>query len=76
MISPVTEERILSYPEAGQADMDRAVAAAREAFDNGPWPHMAPSERARYLRRVADLLAERLDDIAHSWTCRSARRSC
>jgi benzoylformate decarboxylase len=68
VISPVTEERILSYPEAGQADMDRAVAAAREAFDNGPWPRMAPSERARYLRRVADLLAQRLDDIAYSWT--------
>jgi acyl-CoA reductase-like NAD-dependent aldehyde dehydrogenase len=68
VISPVTEERILSYPEAGEADMDRAVAAAREAFDNGPWPQMAPSERARYLRRVADLLSGRLDDIAHSWT--------
>jgi acyl-CoA reductase-like NAD-dependent aldehyde dehydrogenase len=48
--------------------MDRAVAAAREAFDNGPWPRMAPSERARYLRKVADLLAERLDDIAYAWT--------
>ena len=68
MISPVTEERILSYPEAGEADMDRAVAAAREAFDNGPWPRMAPSERARRLRRIADLLAQRLDDIAYSWT--------
>jgi acyl-CoA reductase-like NAD-dependent aldehyde dehydrogenase/thiamine pyrophosphate-dependent acetolactate synthase large subunit-like protein len=68
VISPVTEERILSYPEAGQADMDRAVAAAREAFDNGPWPRLAPSERARCLRKVADLLAGRLDDIAHAWT--------
>jgi benzoylformate decarboxylase len=68
VISPVTEERILSYPEASTADMDRAVAAAREAFDNGPWPRMAPSERARYLRKVADHLAERLDDIAYSWT--------
>jgi acyl-CoA reductase-like NAD-dependent aldehyde dehydrogenase/thiamine pyrophosphate-dependent acetolactate synthase large subunit-like protein len=68
VISPVTEERILSYPEAGRADMDRAVAAAREAFDNGPWPRMAPSERARCLRKVAELLAGRLDDIAHAWT--------
>ena len=68
VISPVTEERILSYPEASQADMDRAVAAAREAFDNGPWPRMAPTERARYLRKVAEHLAERLDDIAYSWT--------
>jgi benzoylformate decarboxylase len=68
VISPVTEERILSYPEASRADMDRAVAAAREAFDNGPWPRLAPSERARHLRRIADLLAEHLDDIAQSWT--------
>ncbi len=68
VVSPVTEEVILSYPEAGQTDIDLAVCAAREAFDNGPWPRMAPSERARYLRKVADLLAERLDDIAHAWT--------
>jgi acyl-CoA reductase-like NAD-dependent aldehyde dehydrogenase/thiamine pyrophosphate-dependent acetolactate synthase large subunit-like protein len=68
VISPVTEERILSYPEAGEADMERAVGAAREAFDKGPWPRMAPSERARYLRKVADLLAGRLDDIAYAWT--------
>ncbi|MGE0503373.1 MAG: aldehyde dehydrogenase [Rhizobiaceae bacterium] len=68
IISPVTEELVLSYPEAGPADIDRAVAAARDAFDNGPWPRMAASERARYLRKVADLLTERLDDIAYSWT--------
>ncbi len=68
VISPVTEERILSYPEAGRADIDRAVAEARDAFDNGPWPRMAPSERARYLRKVAELLSQRLDDIANAWT--------
>jgi len=68
VISPVTEELVLSYPEASTADMDRAVAAARDAFDNGPWPRMSPSERAGYLRKVADLLTERLDDIAHAWT--------
>ena len=68
VISPVTEERILNYPEAGPADIDRAVAEARDAFDNGPWPRMAPAERARYLRKVAELLTERLDDIANAWT--------
>ncbi|MFZ2102633.1 MAG: aldehyde dehydrogenase [Oricola sp.] len=68
VISPVTEELVLSYPEASTADMDRAIAAARDAFDNGPWPRMSPAERAGYLRKVADLLTERLDDIAHSWT--------
>jgi aldehyde dehydrogenase (NAD+) len=68
VISPVTEEELLSYPEAGPADIDRAVAAARDAFDNGPWPRMEPAERAKYLRKVAEFLSERLDDIAQSWT--------
>jgi len=68
VFSPSTEELLITYPEAGQADIDRAVAAARDAFDNGPWPRMAPSERARYLRKVAELLTQRLDEIAHAWT--------
>jgi aldehyde dehydrogenase (NAD+) len=68
VISPVTEERLLSYPEAAAADIDRAVAAARAAFDHGPWPRMSPAERAGYLRRVGDLIAARLDEIAWAWT--------
>lgn len=68
VVSPSTEELLITYPEAGQADIDRAVASAREAFDKGPWPRMAPSERAGYLRRVAALLTERLDEIANAWT--------
>lgn len=68
VVSPSTEELLITYPEAGPADIDRAVAAAREAFDRGPWPRMAPSERAAALRRVAGLLAQRLDEIAHAWT--------
>lgn len=36
VVSPVTEELLMSYPEAGQDDIDLAVAAAREAFDSGP----------------------------------------
>lgn len=68
VVSPVTEEPILSYPEAGVADIDRAVAEARDAFDKGPWPRMAPSDRARYLRKVGELLSQRLDEIANAWT--------
>jgi len=68
VISPVTEARLLSYPEAGSADIDRAVAAARRAFDEGPWPRMAPAERAAILRRAGDLIAGRLDQIAAAWT--------
>ena len=68
VVSPTTEELLMTYPEAGPADIDRAVSAARDAFDNGPWPRMSPSERAGYLRRVAGLLTERLEDIAQAWT--------
>lgn len=68
VVSPVTEERILSYPEAGVAEIDRAVAAARRAFDLGPWPRMEPAERAGILRRAGDLVAGRLEEIAWAWT--------
>lgn len=68
VVSPVSEEVIFSYPEASVADMNSAVAAAREAFDHGPWPRMSPAERAGYLRKVASLLEERLGDIAAAWT--------
>ena len=68
VISPVTEEKLFSYPEATAADMDRAVAAARRAFDDGPWPRMPAQERAAYLRRVGSLITARLDEIAWAWT--------
>ena len=51
-------------PRAGKEDVDAAVAAARAAFDDGPWPRMPARERARLLRRLADLVAERALDIA------------
>jgi acyl-CoA reductase-like NAD-dependent aldehyde dehydrogenase len=76
VISPVTEELILSYPEAGRPDIDRAVAEARDAFDNGPWPRMAPAERAAYLRKVAELITQRSMTSPMPGRCRSARRSC
>ncbi len=52
---------------AGTAeDADRAVRAARHAFDAGPWPHTAPHERARILHAIADLLQERADEFAET----------
>ena len=56
VISPFTEEPIGSAPEAGPEDIDAAVAAARKAFDEGPWPLMSPQERAGYLRKMADYM--------------------
>ena len=68
VISPMTEQKLLSYPEATTTDMDRAIAAARTAFDEGPWPRMPARDRAAALRRVASLITERLDEIAWAWT--------
>jgi aldehyde dehydrogenase (NAD+) len=61
--SPATGEVIGSAPEAGIADIDRAVTAARIAFDTGPWPRLPLAERLKVLRRVHDILAGRLDEL-------------
>ena len=62
-IHPATGEHIASFPVAGQADVDLAVAAARRAFDSGPWPRMRARERARILRRIADLVRAHGDEL-------------
>jgi aldehyde dehydrogenase (NAD+) len=68
VISPVTEEVLLTVPEASERDIDRAVAAAREAFDNGPWPRLTAQERGRALLKVAEALKARLPELADMWT--------
>ncbi len=68
LISPNTEQVIGSVAEADEADMDAAVAAAREAFDHGPWGRMTPAERLPYLKAMADHLEPRIAEIAHAWT--------
>jgi aldehyde dehydrogenase (NAD+) len=64
VVSPHTEEVIGRVPEAIPADVDRAVAAARHAFDHGPWPRMAPAERAAVVGRLAALYGERAAELA------------
>ncbi|MCX4785158.1 MULTISPECIES: aldehyde dehydrogenase [unclassified Streptomyces] len=57
--------RILTHvADAGEADVDLAVSAARRAFDSGPWPRLAPVERGRTLLRIAELLEERREELA------------
>jgi acyl-CoA reductase-like NAD-dependent aldehyde dehydrogenase len=68
VISPITEETLLKFAEATERDVDSAVAAARTAFDEGPWPRTPPAERARMLRKVADALERRLPELANAWT--------
>jgi betaine-aldehyde dehydrogenase len=64
VVSPSSEELVGRVPEAQNADIDRAVAAAREAFDHGPWPHMAPAERALVLSKAADAIRNDMQGIS------------
>ena len=64
VVSPTTEQVIGRMPAAETIDMDRAVAAARVAFDTGPWPRMSFEERADITLRLADALAPRADELA------------
>jgi acyl-CoA reductase-like NAD-dependent aldehyde dehydrogenase len=68
LISPSTEEQIGSVAEASHADVDLAVAAARRAFDHGPWPRLTGPERAAKLRAIADIFAGRANDFARAWS--------
>ena len=62
-----TEEVFLSVAEAQVEDVDRAVAAARQAFDRGPWPRMSHHERAGWLNRIGDVWKTRADAFADTW---------
>lgn len=64
VISPVTGEPVARIAHATLGDVDRAVRAGRQAFDDGRWRNIPPRERARILNRAAALLAERVDDFA------------
>ncbi|MDV7088966.1 aldehyde dehydrogenase [Rhodococcus opacus] len=68
VISPFTEQIIATVPAATVADVDRAVAAARAAFDTGAWPRMAPSDRLAVLRRFRDTYAASQETIAETVT--------
>jgi len=64
VVSPSSEEVVGQVALATPADIDRAVDAARTAFDDGPWPRMSPEERSEVLARAADELSQRTSDIA------------
>lgn len=65
VISPASEQVIAVIPEAVEADIDAAVAAARKAFDLGPWPRLAIEERLDVLRRVSTELEGLVGEAAH-----------
>lgn len=59
VLDPTTDQPYLRAAAGKAADVDRAVAAARRAFDEGPWPRLLPRERSRVLHRVADIVESR-----------------
>ncbi|MEH6386358.1 MULTISPECIES: aldehyde dehydrogenase family protein [Pseudomonas] len=64
IINPATEEVIGHAPVGGVAAAEAAIAAAREAFDQGPWPWLSMAERADYMRRMHAALVSRREQIA------------
>lgn len=68
IVNPNSEEVVARVAEAGKDDMDRAVAAARDAFDNGPWSTTPPAERGAMLNKMLDLLEPRVPELAAAWT--------
>ncbi len=63
-INPATGEEIAQVAEADAADVDKAVKAARRAFEHGPWRKTSASERGRLLYRLADLIEQNADELA------------
>src|SRR6201990_3465770 len=63
-VDPWTREPYAEVALGGERDADRAVRAARRAFDEGPWPRMGFAERGALLHRFADLVLEHTDELA------------
>nr|WP_298101428.1 aldehyde dehydrogenase family protein [uncultured Shinella sp.] len=64
VVDPATEEVFHHIAAAGAMEAEAAVRAAREAFDNGPWPRLSGKERAKYLRAMAQGIRDRLPELA------------
>ena len=62
--NPATGEVLAQVAEGDREDINRAVAAARAAFESGPWPKLTPSERGRLIWKLADLVEKHTDELA------------
>jgi aldehyde dehydrogenase (NAD+) len=68
LVNPATERAIGSCPAASVEDIERAVVAAREAFDKGPWLRMSFDERADVLARAGEIMTRRAGEFSSCWT--------
>jgi acyl-CoA reductase-like NAD-dependent aldehyde dehydrogenase len=71
VVDSATEEVFLTVAEAQAPDIARAVAAARAAFDTGPWPRLSPAERGVWLTKIADAWDTRGERLADTWAMES-----
>jgi aldehyde dehydrogenase (NAD+) len=71
-VNPATNEAVTTIPVATAADADRAVRAARRAFDEGPWPKLRARERKRLMQRIVDRLAAHADELTELQTLDNA----
>jgi aldehyde dehydrogenase (NAD+) len=62
--NPATGEKICDVAEGDKADIDLAVAAARKAFESGPWPKMSAADRGRLLHKLADAIEAHIEELA------------
>ncbi len=62
--NPATGETLARIAEGDAEDINRAVRAARKAFEEGPWSRMTPSERGRIIWRIGDLILQHVDELA------------
>ncbi|MDE0987617.1 MAG: aldehyde dehydrogenase family protein [Pseudomonadales bacterium] len=63
VLNPATEDKIGRVPGGSVADAQTAITAARKAFDEGPWAYMKPAERGAKLKKMADILQSRHDEL-------------
>ena len=64
VISPINEIHISDLQQSSISEVDQAVSAAREAFDNGPWPRMSVDERKKVMLQIRDILKENAEELA------------
>ncbi len=65
VFSPATGEKVGQVPLAAEADVNAACAAARKAFDEGPWPQLSPEERQAVIAKAVTLIEQRADEFKH-----------
>jgi aldehyde dehydrogenase (NAD+) len=73
ILNPATEESLGTIPAGSSEDVDRAVAAAQRAHDQGQWRQMPVADRARIVRRVGEIMMQRRDELARAETIDQGR---